>query len=105
MSNGRKERKSKGEIKKNKEKRKKKNESGKNRAVWADKEEKKKEKMGGEEKEETGHREREKKEKGGFFGFSLRSTEIGPSFCEGARSKVHLRGESFAWVRESRSFF
>ena len=73
-----------------------------NRAVRADKEGKKKEKMGGEEKEET--ERRGKKNETWVFRLSLRSTEIGPSVCEGVRSKVHIRGESFAWVQESRNF-
>ena len=43
-------------------------------------------------------REREKRKRG--FRFSLRSTEIGLSVLIGARGKVYLCDESFAWVRE-----
>ena len=36
--------------------------------------------------------------------FSLDSTEIGPSVFVGARGKVRLHNESFAWVQESGVF-
>ena len=36
--------------------------------------------------------------------FSLRSTEIGSTVFVGARGKVHLRNESYAWAPKSRSF-
>ena len=47
-------------------------------------------------------KKKEKRKKG--FRFSLRSTEIDPSVFIRERGKVHLRDETFAYVRESRVF-
>ena len=58
----------------------------------------------GEEKKERKMREKKKeKKKRGVRSstFSLGFTEIGSSVFVGARGKVHLRDESFAWVQES----
>ena len=53
---------------------KKKNENGANRAVWADKKEKKKEMRGGGKERRKEQREGERKGKKGVFCFSIRST-------------------------------
>ena len=57
-------------------------------------------------RERKGARKREKEERGRERNstFSLRSTEIGSSILVGARGKVYLRDESYAWVPKSWSF-
>ena len=51
----------------------------------------------GEEEEEENSRERSSN-------FSLRSTEIRLTVFVGARGKIHLRNESYAWAPKSGSF-
>ena len=57
------------------------------------------------EKGKMRERKRKKKKRGVRSStFSLRFTEIGPSAFVGAKGKVHLRDESFAYVQESGVF-
>ena len=66
---------------------------------------KKKRKKREEERGKRRKRSRERKKKGkGVFRFSLRFMEIGLLVFVGARDKVHLRDESYAWVPKYRSF-
>ena len=58
-----------------------------------------------EEKKKDSHACEEEKESGVRSStLSLRSTEIRPSVFVGARCKVHLRDESFTYVREYEVF-
>ena len=49
-------------------------------------------------------REIEEGEKIKVFHFSLRSTELGSMVFIGAKDKVHLRNESYAWAPKSWNF-
>ena len=57
-----------------------------------------------EQTESESVKEGERKMKNGFFCFSLKFIEIGPSIFVGAKRKVDSRIESYAWVPKFWSF-